>query len=104
MDYDGVKLASLDNSQCATTIRNCFAHCDRIHVDGRDSKGEVLLTLTDYDENGNLSGIVKTDLTSIIKFLSHDTFYKEVNKEIVVEDDYESSLVEDVAECKGSKK
>lgn len=104
MDYDGVKLASLDNSQCATTIRNCFAHCDRIHVDGRDSKGEVLLTLTDYDENGNLSGIVKTDLTSIIKFLSHDTFYKEVNKEIVVEDDYESSLVEDVAESKGSKK
>ena len=111
MEYDGVRLASLDNSQCATTIRNCFAHCDRIHVDGRDRTGEVFLTLTDYDENSNLSGIVKTDLTSIIKFLSHDTFYKEVNKEVVVEDADASSLVTatvveeiKVNEGKGSKK
>ena len=110
-EYDGVRLASLDNNQCATTIRNCFAHCDRIHVDGRDKNGEVFLTLTDYDENGNLSGIVKTDLTSIIRFLSHDTFYKEVNKEVVAEDTSVNVLVEppiieteEVVNSKGSKK
>lgn len=111
LEYDGVRLASLDNNQCATTIRNCFAHCDRIHVDGRDKNGEVFLTLTDYDENGNLSGIVKTDLTSIIRFLSHDTFYKEVNKEVVAEDTSVNVLVEppiieteEVVNSKGSKK
>ena len=111
MEYDGVRLASLDNNQCATTIRNCFAHCDRIHVDGRDKNGEVFLTLTDYDENGNLSGIVKTDLTSIIRFLSHDTFYKEVNKEVVAEDTSVNALIEppiieteEVVNSKGSKK
>ena len=95
-EYDGVRLASSDKIQCATTIRNCFAHCDRIHVDGRDRNGEVLLTLTDYDENGNLSGIVKTDLTSMIKFLSHDTFYKEVNKEEVITAVDASALVDEV--------
>ena len=74
------KLQKANNSLCANIMRNCFAHCDRIHITGRDKFGETLITLTDYDNSGKISGIVETNLTSLINFLSHDLFKKEINK------------------------
>ena len=77
------KLQKTSNYLCATIIRNCFAHCDRIHITGRDKSGETLITLTDYDNDGKISGVVETNLTSLINFLSHDIFKKEMNKQIL---------------------
>lgn len=78
--FGNVSMASLSNLACATTIRNCFAHSGRIFVDGREPGGEVRLVLTDYDENGNLSGVVKTDLSSMIKFFGSSVFKNEMDK------------------------
>lgn len=80
IDMGDKKLQKAPNALCATIIRNCFAHCDRIHITGRDETGETLITLTDYDNNSEISGIVETNLTSLINFLSHDIFQKEMNK------------------------
>lgn len=80
IEIDKIKLQRASNVLCANIIRNCFAHCDRVHITGRDKKGEILITLTDYDNNGKISGIVETNLTSLISFLSNDIFKKEMNK------------------------
>lgn len=87
INYEGVDLASLSNYDCAVTIRNCFAHNGRIHINGRDENGETLITLTDYDEEGKLSGVVETDLTSLIKFFSSSTFKNAMNKNVSSDDD-----------------
>ena len=79
-EFNGVKMGSLENSQCATTIRNCFSHGGRIFVDSKKTGGEIRLVLTDYDEKGNLSGVVQTNLESLIKFFSHKTFYNVMNQ------------------------
>ena len=81
-EFSGVKMTSLTNLECATTIRNCFAHSGRIFVEGRQPGGEFNLVLTDYDENGNLSGVVKTDLTSLIAFFSNPVFKKVMEEKV----------------------
>lgn len=78
--FGNVQMTSLTNLECATTIRNCFAHSGRIFVEGREPGGEVKLVLTDYDENGNLSGVVKTDLSSMIQFFGNPVFKNELDK------------------------
>lgn len=78
--FGDVQMTSLTNLECATTIRNCFAHSGRIFVEGREPGGEVKLVLTDYDENGNLSGVVKTDLSSLIQFFGNSVFKNELDK------------------------
>jgi len=80
IEIDDKELQESSNIQTANIIRNCFAHCDRIHITGRDKNGETLITLTDYDNDGIISGIVKTDLTSLISFLNNEIFKKEVEK------------------------
>ncbi len=82
--FGGVDMGLLTNEECATTIRNCFSHCGRIFIDGRDGYGETRLVLTDYDENGNLSGIVKTNLSSMIKFFGNKQFEQVFRQESVV--------------------
>ena len=87
LNYEGVNLASLSNKNCAVTIRNCFAHNGRVHINGQDENGETLITLTDYDENGELSGVVMTDLTSLIKFFASNTFNDVINNSFVGDED-----------------
>jgi hypothetical protein len=82
--FGGINMSSLRNAECATTIRNCFAHSGRIFVEGREPGGEFKLVLTDYDENGNLSGVVKTDLSSLIEFFSHSVFKKTMDEKTSV--------------------
>ena len=65
---------TVTNSECATIIRNSFAHTGRIYVESKEAGGEVNLVLTDYDTNGNLSGVVRTNVSSLIKFFSHPVF------------------------------
>ncbi len=86
-EFSGIKMASLNNSQCADRIRNCFAHGGRIFVDSKKPGGEIRLVLTDYDENGNLSGVVQTNLDSLIKFFSHKTFYNAMNQEATLSEE-----------------
>lgn len=86
-EFGGVKMTSLANKECATTIRNCFAHSGRIFVDGREPGGEIRLVLTDYDENGNLSGVVKADLSSLISFFSNKVFKDEMDKKDGIKED-----------------
>ena len=80
-NFSGTMMGSLSNSQCATTIRNCFSHGGRIFVDSKKPGGEIRLVLTDYDEDGKLSGVVQTNLDSLIKFFSHKTFYDVMNQQ-----------------------
>ena len=84
-EFSGIKMGSLRNSQCATTIRNCFSHSGRIFVDSKKPGGEIRLVLTDYDEDGKLSGVVQTNLDSLIKFFSHKTFYDVMNQKNEIE-------------------
>ena len=79
--FGDTMMGSLRNSQCATTIRNCFSHGGRIFVDSKKPGGEIRLVLTDYDEDGQLSGVVQTNLDSLIKFFSHKTFYDVMNQQ-----------------------
>ena len=92
-NFSGTMMGSLSNSQCATTIRNCFSHGGRIFVDSKKPGGEIRLVLTDYDEDGKLSGVVQTNLDSLIKFFSHKTFYDVMNQQSELE-----SMTEDVQE------
>ena len=78
--FADVNMSELSNVDCATTIRNCFAHSGRIFVESREPGGEFNLILTDYDEKGNLSGVVKTDLSSLIEFFSHPVFKKTMDE------------------------
>lgn len=39
---------------------------------------EVDVILTDYDTNGNLSGVVKTNVSSLLKYFSHPVFERVV--------------------------
>ena len=93
IDVDNRNLQKTSNSLCASIIRNCFAHCDRVHITGRDKYGETLLTLTDYDNNGQISGIVKTNLTSLIGFLTHDILKNAINKEEEIENNTKSTNI-----------
>ena len=79
--YGGINMSSLSNLECATTIRNCFAHGGRIFIDGREPGCDIRLVLTDYDEKGNLSGVVKTDLSSIINFFSNPVLKNAMSKQ-----------------------
>ena len=83
-EFGGIMMSSLRNLECATTIRNCFAHSGRIFVEGREPGGEVKLVLTDYDENGNLSGVVKTNLSSLIEFFNNPIFKKAIDEKTSV--------------------
>ena len=69
---------TVTNSECATIIRNCFAHTGRIFVESKEAGGEVNVILTDYDTNGNLSGVVKTNVSSLLKYFSHPVFERVV--------------------------
>ena len=40
---------------------------------------EVNVILTDYDTNGNLSGVVKTNVSSLLKYFSHPVFERVVS-------------------------
>lgn len=62
------------NDDCATIIRNCFAHGGRIFVESHEAGGDSNIILTDFDEDGNLSGIVRTNASSLIKYFSHPVF------------------------------
>lgn len=71
--------ASVTNSECATIIRNSFAHTGRIFVESKEPGGDVNVVLTDYDTNGNLSAVVRTNVSSLLKFFSHPVFERVVS-------------------------
>ena len=72
-----IPLEKTENDQTATIIRNCLAHSNRIRIAGFFN-GQIQVTLTDYDNDGNLSGIVYTNLSSILEFLKNEVFENKI--------------------------
>lgn len=72
-----IPLEKTENDQTATIIRNCFAHSNRIRIAGFFN-GQIQVTLTDYDNEGNLSGVVYTNLSSILEFLKNEVFENKI--------------------------
>lgn len=77
IQVDGETIIKESNGDCATTIRNCFAHGNRVQIFG-EYKEDLGITLTDYNEYGEISGIVYTNLSSLLDFLKKDIFENKI--------------------------
>ena len=62
-------LARADSSETLDVIRNCFSHLGRVKVSDYFLTDRAYVYLTDYDENGDISGLVKTNYYSLIDLL-----------------------------------
>lgn len=80
IQIEGKRVVKESNADCATSIRNCFAHGNRVHVYG-EFEDDLRVTLTDYKDTGEISGVIYTNLSSIIKFLKHEIFKNQIMEE-----------------------
>lgn len=80
ISIEGKRVVKESNADCATSIRNCFAHGNRIHVFG-EYKDDIGVTLTDYKDSGEISGVIYTNLSSLLEFLKNEVFENKITEE-----------------------
>lgn len=84
IEVDGKIFEKVSNKDCATIIRNCFAHSNRIRIAGDHNRGSQI-TLTDYDNLGNISGVVYTNISSLLEFLNNEIFQNKMKNNNVLQ-------------------
>ena len=72
-EIDGIKMAKVDYKSCAAIIRNCLSHPERIII-GDD----LIIRLNDYDNKGNISGVVCVPFNNLMEFFLNDLLKKEM--------------------------
>ena len=76
-DINGTNMVKVDKKDTSTLIRNSLSPPNRIEV-----LDDFTVKLNDFDNNGELTGVVFVPLSNLLKFFSNDILNKKLSKNL----------------------